>query len=348
MSASQPESPCDDYYKVLGVTKDSTDVEINKAYKKLALKHHPDKNPENKQEAEDKFKKISEAYSTLSDPEKRKAYDQFGKDGLQNSGNGPGFAGSAGRMSSEQAEMIFRTIFGGLSGGMPAGMPGGSQGGSQFVFMSSGPGNSSGQGLDGGLDGMGGLPFVFNLGGIQQDMCSRGTGNRSSNLLRRSPVHAMPIGTAVVIRGLTKIPSHNGKSGRITNFDEPRARYEVAIEGGAKLALKPQNLTQQCTVELVGLENKPELNGKIGDIVNFDEDTGRYLVLLHQPALAISLERQNCLLKTGTRVVVKGLSQQKFNEQMTQVVNVDRAAARYTVQCQSGEKIAVKYEKVVC
>lgn len=326
MCTSQPDFSCDDYYKVLGVTRDSNDAEIAKAYKKLALKHHPDKNPENKDEAEENFKKISEAYSTLSDPEKRKVYDQYGKAGFQNGGDGPGFPSSGSRMSAEQADMLFSNLFG----------PGG-------INIFAGPSG----GFE-GFDGMGHVPFVFNLGGIQHGMGGRGAGSRSSNLLRRSPVHAMPSGTAVVIRGLKNTPAHNGKTGRITNFDESRARYEVAIESGAKIALKPQNLTQQCTIEVVGLVNKPELNGNSGDIVNYDEDTGRYLVLLHQPTLALSLERRNCLLKMGTCVVVQGLSQTKFNQQMAQIVNVDRAAARYTVQCQNGEKIAVMYEKVLC
>ena len=69
-----------DYYEVLGVKKEATADEIRKAYKKLAIKWHPDKNPDNKEEAENKFKEISEAYSVLSDPEKRKEYDLKGND----------------------------------------------------------------------------------------------------------------------------------------------------------------------------------------------------------------------------------------------------------------------------
>ena len=68
-----------DYYKVLGIDKNATEKEIKKAYRKLAVKYHPDKNKGNKQ-AEEKFKEINEAYTVLSDPEKRKKYDQFGHD----------------------------------------------------------------------------------------------------------------------------------------------------------------------------------------------------------------------------------------------------------------------------
>ena len=68
-----------DYYKILGVDKKAGSEDIKKAYRKLALKYHPDKNPGNK-DAEEKFKKINEAYAVLSDSEKRKQYDSFGSD----------------------------------------------------------------------------------------------------------------------------------------------------------------------------------------------------------------------------------------------------------------------------
>jgi curved DNA-binding protein len=71
-----------DYYEVLGVKKNATGEELKKAYRKLAMKWHPDRNPGNKQEAEERFKEISEAYAVLSDKEKRTQYDQFGPSGF--------------------------------------------------------------------------------------------------------------------------------------------------------------------------------------------------------------------------------------------------------------------------
>ena len=78
-----------DYYEVLGLGRDAAEDDIKKAYRKLALQHHPDKNPGNK-EAEERFKEATEAYEVLKDPQKRSTYDQFGHAGL---GGGAGFGG---------------------------------------------------------------------------------------------------------------------------------------------------------------------------------------------------------------------------------------------------------------
>ena len=72
-----------DYYSILGIGKTANGSEIKKAYRKLAIKWHPDKNPTNKEQATEKFKQIAEAYDVLSKPEKREIYDKYGKEGLQ-------------------------------------------------------------------------------------------------------------------------------------------------------------------------------------------------------------------------------------------------------------------------
>jgi len=96
-----------DYYEILGVGKGSSSDEIKKAYRKLAIKYHPDKNPDNKS-AEDKFKEAAEAYSVLSDSDKRQRYDQFGHAGVNNSGGGPGFS----NMDVNDIFSAFGDIFG--------------------------------------------------------------------------------------------------------------------------------------------------------------------------------------------------------------------------------------------
>jgi molecular chaperone DnaJ len=79
-----------DYYDILGVARDAGDADIKSAYRKIALKSHPDRNPGDAQ-AEERFKEAAEAYSVLGDPEKRARYDQFGHAGVQGAGSGPGF-----------------------------------------------------------------------------------------------------------------------------------------------------------------------------------------------------------------------------------------------------------------
>ena len=113
-----------DYYEVLGVNKSSSESEIKKAYRKMAIKYHPDKNPDNK-EAEAKFKEAAEAYDVLSNPEKKQRYDQYGHAGMGNRG---GFG--SGGMNMDDIFSQFGDIFGG-GGGFESFFGGGGRGGTR-------------------------------------------------------------------------------------------------------------------------------------------------------------------------------------------------------------------------
>ncbi len=110
-----------EYYELLGISKGASETEIKKAYRKMAIKYHPDKN-QGDEDAAGKFKEISEAYEVLSDENKRKMYDQYGKEGVRGSGMGGG-PGGPGFSSMEEALRTFMGAFGG--GGAPGGGGGG-------------------------------------------------------------------------------------------------------------------------------------------------------------------------------------------------------------------------------
>jgi molecular chaperone DnaJ len=106
-----------DFYDILGVNRDASDEEIKKAYRKLAMKHHPDRNPDNPK-AEEHFKEAKEAYEILSDGQKRAAYDQYGHAGVDpQAGMGGGFGGGNAGGFSDAFGGIFDEIFGGGGGG---------------------------------------------------------------------------------------------------------------------------------------------------------------------------------------------------------------------------------------
>jgi len=311
-------------------------------------------NPNNKEEAEENFKKVSKAYDTLRDSEKRKVYDQFGLDGppMGNpqegsfggmSGNFPrGGTYSTSNMSREEADAIFKMFFGGgdtfsMFGGSAMGMPGRS---SRMVFSSGMPGVRSGFSSD--EDDPMGMPF-----GNMNGMFSGSNSNSHQHSRRPQPSYVIPKEAPVKIHGLTGAPEHNGKCGTVAGWDASRSRYEVIVEGKS-LSFKPENLTQICEAELTGLESRPDLNGQFGEILDFDDKTSRYVVKLRRAGVSMKLRPGNCILEQGTCVKLQGLSTAQFNGQMARITEIDRAAERYVVQCRDGKQVKVKYDNTFC
>jgi len=205
-----------DYYKILGVEKSASDEEIKKAYRKMALKYHPDKNKS--PGAEEKFKEIAEAYDVLSDPKKRKMFDQFGEDGLKGGGTsgGPSDGTYTYTFQGDPKEM-FRMFFGdgnGMDddpfGGMLGGMFGsrGMNGGlSKMFFSTTGMGGPEQMDIDD--DNFGGFS-KRRVGSFRQ----RGKKRQDPTITRDLPVSLEDVlhGTAKRMKVTRKVLSDDGQS----------------------------------------------------------------------------------------------------------------------------------------
>jgi len=208
-----------DYYKILGVEKSASAEEIKKAYRKMALKYHPDKNKT--RGAEEKFKEIAEAYDVLSDPDKRKMFDQFGEEGLK---GGVGAAGdpSGGTYTytfSGDPKEMFRMFFGDGAGGdndpfgdMLGGMFGGRgmNGGTSKMFFSTG-GMGGPERMDVDDD-----PFEAFSSGRRRSFRQRGQKRQDPTITRDLPVSLEDVlhGTTKKMKITRKVASDDGQSVR--------------------------------------------------------------------------------------------------------------------------------------
>jgi len=329
----------DDYYKILGVTKTADEKELKKAYRKLALKWHPDKNQDNKEKAEDNFKKVSEAYEVLSNKEKRNLYDQFGKQGLMGSSNGMGGFGGGmpGNMNFSGFQFtnpndLFSQIFGDddpfsfMSSGNNF-MRGGNR---TFRFVSS-DNNSPFSFMSGDNDN----PFSFiNNGNMSSN---RSPNNRASNRLDK--------GCKVIIEGLVSRNELNGLIGLVLDYNKIKDRYMVKIEGTIMLWLKRANIIEMVKkIKITGIKSSPELNNKTGDIIGWEKASERFIIKLFI-GKTILVKRENIIWPKNTLVHIdKLVGAKKYNGKWGKVLNYD--GVRYNVNLDSSDTLRLKPDNI--
>lgn len=301
----------DDYYKVLGVGRDADEAALKKAYRKLAIKYHPDKNPDDAT-AEEKFKAVSEAYDVLSDAQKRAAYDRFGKDGARAADQGQPVPTN---MDHQRAQEVFSMFFGGED-----------------------PFAAFGHGMDGNvrIQVMGGGMDQFFM-----PMRRRVEPKRYDTLRR---------GSHVILRGLVGAADKNDEICRVETYDMAKGRYLVRMDDtGETLSVKPDNVCQLLqNVRLVDLSNET-LNGKSGTLIGERRAPERRFVI-HVTATkqTVAVHGENLLWPKNALVVIVGVvSKPALNGKVGTVVDWDSAAKRYTVQVDKDTHLRLKRENVV-
>ena len=345
--SSNPNPQSDDYYKVLGVHRSADDSQLKKAYRKLAIKYHPDKNPDDKR-AEEYFKAVAEAYDVLSDPQKRAGYDRFGKDGAKAAeqgqdmgGMGQGFGGFPGgsrgpQMDGRRAQEVFSMFFGGDDPFASFGMGG----------FDGGPGNIR-VSVQHGPGGAARMFSTANNGGFM------GAPRRQVQPKQTARYDVLPMGAKVVLVGLQAAAEKNDEVGVVERFDAAKGRYNVRLdEGGEVLALKEANLQQMLSgVRLTGLTENPDMDGKSGTLVatrRAADGSPRYVVVLSATQKTVSINGANLLLPRGALVTVTAVqAKPELNGRKGTVQSWDGAAKRYVVQISPADQLKLKPANVL-
>lgn len=344
---SRPNLSSDDYYQILGCPRNADDALLKKSYRKLAVKWHPDKNPDN-QEATENFQKISEAYAVLSDPKKRQMYDQYGKEGAEAAEQGgfPGHGrhgGFGGGMSPHDAEQIFSHLFGGSD---PFGFGGGG-GGSPFGNIQFG-----GPGM-GGMGGMGGPGIRFSHGGGMPGGFSGGMPRARPpptfyQKQRTKVYNVLPENTMVTLQNLVSAAHLNGDRGVIKDYIESSGRYKVQLEDSEEsLSVKPTNILQHAAVKLHNIESHTSFNGLKGNILAWNTNKQRYSI--HIPAIGrvISLKPANIIFDNGTVIKINGVtSRPELNDKYATVKAWNEGSNKYDLQTSAQQILRLKAEFV--
>jgi hypothetical protein len=333
---------------------------------------HPDKNPDNP-EATTNFQKISEAYATLSDDKKRRVYDQYGADAVNqmgedgahgppfggggfHAGGGPGVhfrpgGGGGVHMSAQDAEAFFAQFFGHDDpfGGFGMGGPGmrtsfGGSGGPNIMFGGGGMPGSSVRGSMGGMPGgifgsMGGMPMGgMPVGGMP--------GGRHPPRPKR--YDAIPNGTPVSLKGLVSKAERNGDRGEIQDYDPSSGRYTVLVEDSDELLkVKPENLLQHVHVRIQNVESQPELNGLQGTILAWNDQKQRYNIYVMSRGKVVSFKPSNVILEDGTVGKIVNLSSKpELNGKFGTIKGWIRDSGRYDVQLSANQVIRIRVENI--
>lgn len=283
-----------DFYETLGVSRTCSDTELKKAYRKKAMKMHPDKGGD-----EEQFKQLSHAYAVLSDEEKRKLYDKYGHEGLRASGSGSGDGSGGG---------------GGADG---FGYTGSGHTASHFTkHFTRGDAEKIFASFFGKSQGSSGM---FGFGGDINNIFSTELGHEAtiefpfSTFGEEKPITNGQFckGTNVQIQHVQQSPELNGQIGTVTGLDSNSNRFIVTVhKNGAQVALRPQCLRKLTTVKLTGLLNSPSLNGRPAILKNGkNKKTGRLEVSI--AGKDFSVKPENVRYAPGAKVKIEGLKRTK-------------------------------------
>tara|TARA_Y200000002_G_scaffold380339_1_gene391589 strand:+ start:875 stop:1705 length:831 start_codon:yes stop_codon:yes gene_type:complete len=271
----------DNYYQILGLNENANDNEIKKAYKKLAIKYHPDKNPNNK-DAEEKFKTICEAYSVLSDKDKKEQYDKFGKQGINSN-----FRYNTEVNPNEIFNMFFRSYpFNDFESNL---------------FSNKSNNNRSNENR---------LDVISNGTKVLiKDLINSKDLNNCIGIIKDYNIHKRKylIRTCnkdIFIKDdnfiqLLKVTVHNLKSNSFLNgmktnvIDYVNGRYVVDLNR-KRFSLTSENLivNKNCNVKIVNLKSNKNINGKWGLILNFDRVSNRYIIQISS-SLILKIKLEN-------------------------------------------------------
>lgn len=328
----------DDYYKILGISKDANENQIKKAYRKLAIKYHPDKNPNNKEEAEKNFKKIGEAYGVLSDNEKRKTYDQFGKQGLEGGVN-------------INPNDIFQSFFGGNSpfgggmdifgGGMDPfggfGMNNGFQ--SQTVFVSS---NGTGMRTVRIERNSNHNPFGFENSFFRNNINQNINQNTNQNTNQNIEEFVIKNKTKIIIRNLINTPDKNREIAFIEEYDNKRGKYLIRLEKDDSLLLiKRNNIMPIIHI----IHYKTKLKGKI---INSCND--KYTILLYIKDRSVkvnNVENYEIIFPKNTIIEIKNIRNKKhINGKIGKIISFNEEDKRYQILLENDRMYGINSKNI--